>query len=383
MPDVVGQMIQRPVVAHVVHSLATGGLENGVVNLVNTAGPRFRHVVVCMTTDGALRERLKAGTEVFAVGKRPGQDPSAFVRLVRLFRAIHPAMVHSRNWAALDAILAARLAAVRVVVHGEHGREAADPEGRSARRNRVRRILHPLVSRFVTVSRDLERWLVTEVRLPARKVVTIANGVDLARFGHLAKRGAREMIGLPRDALVVGTVGRLDPVKDQASLVRGFASLLRDHPDAWLVIAGEGPCREELQRLSETLGVAGRVLLLGDRRDVPEVLSAIDLFVLPSLAEGMSNTLLEAMASGLPVVATRVGGNPELIEDGVNGRLVPRQDSAALVAALGAYLDDPHLRGLHGKASRQRAADHFSLERMSGAYETLYGGLLGREREER
>jgi sugar transferase (PEP-CTERM/EpsH1 system associated) len=371
-------MTSRPVVVHAIHSLATGGLENGVVNLVNNPGSEFRHVIVCLTTTGALHERVRPDVEVFSLGKRAGQDPAALVRLVRLLRRIRPAVVHSRNWAAFDAVPAARLAGVRVVVHGEHGREAADPDGRDAWRKRIRRLLHPLVSQFVTVSHDLERWLLEVVGLPARKVVTIQNGVDLTRFGHRRRRESRETLALPADALVVGTVGRLDPVKAQAALIRAFAALRPAHPDAWLVLAGDGPCRDELMDAVKRLGVLGRTRLLGDRSDVPLILSALDLFILPSIAEGLSNTVLEAMASGLPVVATRVGGNPELIEDGTNGRLIPRQDDDALVAAMAAYLDDPHLRALHGKASRQRAVDHFSLDRMTDAYVRLYGRLLGR-----
>jgi sugar transferase (PEP-CTERM/EpsH1 system associated) len=371
-------MSARPVVVHVIHSLATGGLENGVVNLVNHAGSDFRHVIVCMTGEGAMRDRLKPGVEVFAIGKRPGQDLGAVWRLVTLLARLRPAIVHSRNWPAFDAVPAARLAGVSVVVHGEHGREVTDPHGRNARRNRLRRTLAPLVTRFVTVSRDLERWLVEEVRLPARKVLTIPNGVKVERFGRAGPQEARRRLGLPVEAPIVGTVGRLDPVKDQAGLVRAFAALRPGHPDAVLILAGEGPCRAELTRLIAELGLEGRVRLLGDCPDVPTVLSALDLFVLPSIAEGMSNTLLEAMAAGIPVVATRVGGNPELVEDGAAGRLVAPRDPAALAEVMAGYLDDPHLRTLHGKAARQRATEHFGLDRMCAAYTDLYVRLLGR-----
>lgn len=377
MPGVVGPMSSRPTVAHVVHSLATGGLENGVVNLVNATERDLRHVVVCMTEEGALRPRLRPGVEVVALGKRPGQDPRAFVRLVALLRRMHPAIVHTRNWAAVDAIPAARLAGVRVLVHGEHGREASDPDGRNRRRNRIRRLLAPLVKQFVTVSRDLERWLVEDVRLPGRKVVTIVNGVDLSRFGQGDRRGVRSRLGLAPDATIVGTVGRLDPVKDHAGLLRAFAGLTAAHPDTVLLIAGDGPCRDALTRLTGALGLGERVKLLGDCRDVPGVLSALDLFVLPSIAEGMSNTILEAMASGLPVVATRVGGNPELVEEHVTGRLVPSRDPGSLAEALAVYLDDPHLRAVQGKAARQRATERFGLERMCEGYVDLYRRVLG------
>lgn len=370
-------MTSRPVVAHVMHSLQTGGLENGVVNLVNTTDDRVRHVIVCMTEAGPLRSRVKPAVEVFTLGKRPGQDVGAFLRLLTLLRRIRPAVVHTRNWAAFDAIPAARLAGVRVLVHGEHGREVDDPEGRDTRRNRIRRLFAPLVSQFVTVSRDLERWLVEDVGLPARKVMTIHNGVDLARFGQGDRREARDRLGLPPDATIVGTVGRLDPVKDQAGLLRAFAALTSLHPGAMLVIAGDGPCREELTRLAEALGVEGRVRMLGDCRDVPGVLAALDIFVLPSIAEGMSNTILEAMASALPVVATRVGGNPELVEDHVTGRLVVSRDPKALAEVMAVYLDDAHLRALHGKTARQRVAERFALDRMCESYVELYRRRLG------
>ena len=369
-------MSAAPVVAHVIHSLDTGGLENGVVNLVNAAAPDLRHVIVCMTAAGAMRERLTPAVEVFSLGKRPGQDVGAVARLVRLLRRVRPAIVHSRNWAAFDAVPAARLAGAPVVVHGEHGRDIADPHGRNARRNRLRRVLSPLITRFVTVSHDLARWLVEDVRLPARKVLTIPNGVALERFAGTGLPEARRRLGLPADVPIVGTVGRLDPVKDQAGLVRSFAAVRSAHPDALLLVAGEGPCRADLARLIEELGVGRQVRLLGDRPDVPTVLGALDLFVLPSIAEGMSNTVLEAMAAGLPVVATRVGGNGEMVEDGVTGRLVRPQDPDGLAAVIAAYLEDPHLRATQGKAGRQRAAEHFSLDRMCAAYTDLYRRLL-------
>ena len=142
------------------------------------------------------------------------------------------------------------------------------------------------------------------------------------------------------------------------------------------MLTGDGPCRAELETCIETLRVRDRVRLLGDRRDVPDILAALDVFVLPSIAEGISNTILEAMASGLPVVATRVGGNPELVEDGITGSLVPAADTAALATAIGVYLESGHVREVHGKNSRQRAVDRFSLRRMCDDYARMYGELL-------
>jgi sugar transferase (PEP-CTERM/EpsH1 system associated) len=289
--------------------------------------------------------------------------------------------VHSRNWAAFDAVVAARIARVPFVVHGEHGREMADPTGRNRRRNWARRRLAPLIDRFVTVSDDLRQWLVASVGVPGQKVVMIHNGVDVGRFGRRDRAEARLHTGLPVEGEIVGTVGRLDPVKDQVALIRAFAALAAGHPQALLVIVGDGPCRSELERVTTELGLQSRVRLLGMSADVPAVMEALDLFVLPSIAEGMSNTILEAMASGLPVVATRVGGNPEMVEDGVTGALVPVRDAAALRQALGAYFEDESLRESHGKAGRQRASALFSLDRMGSAYFGLYGELLAGQSE--
>jgi sugar transferase (PEP-CTERM/EpsH1 system associated) len=365
-------MSGQRLVVHVVHSLGVGGLENGVVNLATQTRAGVHHAVVCLTSAGPLRERLGPDVPVWELGKGPGHDVRSLGRLVRLLRRLRPAIVHSRNWAAFDAIFAARLAGVPVVVHGEHGRDVTDPEGRHPRRRWLRRAASPLVDRFVTVSDDLRRWLVEYIGIPARKVVTIPNGVDTVRFAPADPTAARATLGLAAHGLVVGTVGRLDPVKDQAGLVRAFGRLVAEYPETMLVIAGDGPCRADLQRLVETLGLSAMVRLLGERSDVPTVLAALDVFVLPSIAEGMSNTLLEAMASGLPLVASRVGGNPELVEEGVNGVLVQAQAPDALVAALRGYLDDPHVRAVHGKASRQRAVAEFGLERMRAAYAELY-----------
>lgn len=363
-------------IVHVVNSLGVGGTENGVVNLITGLADRFRHTVVTLTPTATLAARLPAGTEVHTLAKRPGVDLRTLGRLVVLLRRLRPDVVHSRNWATFGAVVAARLAGVRTVIHGEHGRDATDPDGLHPRR-RWRRRLAPLVTRFVTVSDDLRRWLVEDVGVPAAKVTRIYNGVDISRFSPGDSPWRPRPLGLDPDEPVVGTVGRLDPVKDQAGLIHAFGRLAGDHPRPRLLVVGDGPCRRDLEFMAASL-VPGRVTFAGERDDVPALLRSMDVFVLPSLGEGISNTLLEAMATGLPAVATRVGGNPELVEDGVNGTLVPRRDPAALAAAIARYLDDAHLRAVHGKASRERAVERFSLDRMCTAYDALYHEVTGR-----
>jgi len=261
------------------------------------------------------------------------------------------------------------------VIHGEHGREVTDPHGVGPRRNRLRRLLAPLVDRFVTVSFDLRRWLIEIVGLPEWKILTIHNGVDTTRFSDNGWEAGRRALGLAREAVAVGTVGRLDPVKDQMSLLNAFASVADGPPPRILMIVGDGPCRASLETRACRPDLAGRVRFFGERGDVPVLLRGLNVFVLPSIAEGISNTLLEAMATGLPVVATRTGGNPELIEDGMTGTLVPVGDPDAMAGAIEAYVRDPHLRARHGQAARRRAVERFDLGRMVEGYRDLYLSL--------
>jgi len=366
-------------VVHVIDSLQVGGTENGLVNLVGCLAGDFRHTVVAMTASGPLAARLPAETALVVLGKRPGLDLRALGQLVRHFRRLRPDIVHSRNWGALDAVPAARIARSPIVVHGEHGREVTDPAGLNRRRNRIRRWLAPMIDQYVTVSLDLGRWLTQTVGIDRDKVMTIHNGVDLRRFGDADREAGRAALGVDRDTVVLGTVGRLDPVKDQARLLEAYARIPAEAGRHCLVLVGDGPCRRDLEARAAQPDLRGRVHLLGERRDVPCLLAGFDVFALPSIAEGISNTVLEAMASGLPLVATRTGGNPELVEDGVTGRLVPVGDTAALTEALTGYVREGHLRAMHGKAGRQRAVDHFSLERMAERYRDLYADLARRD----
>jgi sugar transferase (PEP-CTERM/EpsH1 system associated) len=362
-------------VVHVLHSLEVGGTENGVVNVINGLRDGFRHTVVLMTRTGALARRLSAGTEILALSKRPTLDLLATVRLARLLRRLGPDVVHSRNWAAFDAVIAGKLARVPVIVHGEHGRGADDPDGLHPRRNRIRRLCAPWVDRFVAVSRDLTRWLVDTVGIPGDKVLTIPNGVDTGRFAPHGRAAARRALGVPDGGVVIGSVGRLDPVKDHAGLLDAFARLARTRPETMLVLVGDGPCRPALETKARDLGLGPRVRLVGERNDVAPLLPAMDVYVLPSIAEGISNTILEAMAAGLPVVATRTGGNPELVSDGVTGSLVPVRDVWALARTLEAYVVDRALREARGTAGRRRVHEQFSLDRMRRTYRSLYEDL--------
>lgn len=371
--------IAKPIrVMHVVQSLEVGGLENGVVNLLNQlSDERFNHVVCCLTHAGRLAERIQSkDVEIVEMGLPTDRFRFPVMKLRRLLRQWAPDIVHTRGWGTIDAIVAARVAGVSRVIHGEHGREAADPQGLNPKRNLIRRALSPMVDRFVCVSEDLRRWLISTVGISERKVLAIHNGVDIGRFQAQARDDVRRRLGLGETEFIIGTVGRLDPVKDHVSLLAAFAPIAKRSPNARLLVVGGGPMRQKIESQVISLGLSGQIFLLGDRHDVATILNAFDVFALTSIAEGISNTILEAMASRLPVVATRVGGNPELVQDGTTGRLVEARDVAALTTAFAGYFEDREMCVRHGAAARIRAEKHFSLERMATDYAELYSDVL-------
>jgi sugar transferase (PEP-CTERM/EpsH1 system associated) len=357
-----------------------GGLENGLVNLVNGLPvDAWRHTIVSLTdVDDVFARRLRVpNVEVVALGKGPGHAHRLYPHLWRLLRHWRPAIVHTRNLAALETAPVAWAAGVTVRVHGEHGRDADDPDGSNLRRRRIRRFYRPFVNRYVALSPDLASYLEGAVGVPTGSIVQIYNGVDTQRF---TPSGARTPIeGCPFDdphLRIVGTVGRLDPVKDHANLAAAFVGAVTTQPalraTLRLVIVGDGPERARVEAILDEGGVRDLAWLAGARHDIPAVLRGFDVFVLPSYGEGVSNTILEAMAAGLPVVATRVGANAELVADGDTGCLVPSSDSGSLAVALAGYATDSARSVAHGRAGRLRAEQRFSLQRMIERYHRLY-----------
>ncbi len=375
---------RRALIAHVVHRLAIGGLENGLVNLINRLPEeRYRHAVICLTDYDSFRERItRADVPVHALHKRPGKDLRAYGRLWRLLRDLRPDLVHTRNVGTIDCIGPARAAGVRHVIHGEHGRDMGDLDGENVKQIWFRRLHAPFVDRFVPMSRDLERWLVSRVRISPGRIRQIYSGVDTERF-HAAQ-GAREPLPVEGFAgpsqIVIGSVGRMSPVKDQTTLVRAFLELLDAVPDGRarlrLVHLGDGPLRARALDLLRSRDAERLAWLPGARSDVPDLLRALDVFVLPSLAEGISNTILEAMACGLPVVATRVGGNIELVSEPETGALVEPSNPQAMSAALASLVVSEEPRRRAGAAARARVERHFSLCAMVRAYDELYQSVL-------
>lgn len=368
-------------IAHVVYSFDVGGLENGVVNLVNHMDPeRFRHVIIALTRcEPSFSSRIvRDDVDFIDLHKPPGHGVKLYPRLLKLFRELKPDIVHTRNLAALEATVPARLAGVPVRIHGEHGWDVSDPGGTRLKYKLLRRFYRPYVSHYIALSGHLESYLAKAVGVPAARRTRICNGVDTARF-HPAKGGRALLEGSPFNLsgpLVIGTVGRLQAVKDQLNLVRAFALLMQRVPNdsrqLRLMIVGDGPLRPQVEAEIRSFGLQERVWLAGARSDVPDVLRAIDVFVLPSKAEGISNTILEAMATGLPVVATNVGGNGELVVQGATGALVPANNPEMIARYLEAYVRQPELRSQHGAAGRARVEAEFSIQAMVARYEAVY-----------
>lgn len=369
-----------PLIVHVIYRLGVGGLENGLINLINRLPEsRYRHAIISLTDVSEFRQRIvRSDVACFALNKRAGNDVRMLWKLWCLFRELRPAIVHSRNLAALEAQLPAWLAGIPCRIHGEHGRDVFDMDGTSLKYRWIRRLYQPLVHRYVPLSQELENYLRNRVGVADKKIRPICNGVDVESFSP-ARTGNREAV-LPQgfaspDSVLIGTVGRLEPIKDQLTLIHAFVDLCRDRPKdkrLRLVLVGDGSLQAEIEDLARSKGIRDRVWLAGNQENVVPLMSALDIFVLPSLAEGISNTILEAMSCGLPVVATRVGGNAELVIDGETGLLVPRADPKAMSEAIQCYLDDDNLRSRHGTAGRQRAEKNFSIDAMVRNYLAVY-----------
>ena len=370
-----------PLIAHIVHRLDYGGLENGLVNIINGLPSRtYEHVIICMTRATGFRERIRrAGVAIHELDKSPGKDPGAYLRLWRLLRRLKPDAVHTRNTGVIDSQLIAGLARVPRRIHGYHGWDVDDLSGTDPGRNRLRRLCDPLIDRYVVVSRQIGAWLADTLAVSPTRITHICNGVDVERFRPSPTGATSQETTRP---VVIGTVGRLQAVKNQMLLVRACGLLLREAPQlagTWhLRIVGDGPGRPAIEAAIREEGLEQLAAIAGWTDDVPEALRSIDIFTLPSLNEGISNTILEAMATGLPVIATAVGGSPELVANDETGFLVPVNEPAALADRLLRYLQSPRLAASHGRAGRLRAEGEFAMARMVENYARLYRDVINK-----
>ena len=364
-------------VAHVVQNLDVGGLERVVISLMRAVDPgRYRSVLYTLGGGGVLSTGLaQEGFHVRPFTKAPGLDYALLTRMTRALRADRVDIVHCHNYSPLVyGAVSGRAARVAGVVYTAHG---AKTSGRRATRmfQRLR-----LVDDVVFVSDDARRVALAAGAVHDRRVHTIVNGIDARAYvrGSDARRRLRAEFSIPDDAPVVGLIARLTAAKDHVNLFDAFLRVRGTHADARLLLVGDGELRAELERAVRQRNLSGAVVFAGRRDDVADVLSALDVFVLSSATEGLAVTLLEAMAAGLPVVATRVGGNPEVVVDGDTGRLVPPRDPAALAAAIGELLSDRARARRMGERGAERARGRFGIDEMVNGYLALYDALAAR-----
>ena len=341
-------------------------MEKGVATLVRNASPNVEHIIICLTQSGEMARLLPPDTEIIELKKSPGNSACFLWQLSKKLKQLNPDIVHTRNWAGTDGIIAARLAGIRSVVHSEHGFGSENPTGMNSRRIWLHKWLSRWVKEYICVSTPLKKWLIEQVGV-RRPVTQIYNGVDTEVYRPDPGMRMRRKLGISQKAFVIGIVASLNAIKEHPTLIEAFKVLRRQESESILLIVGNGPERSKLESL------AGHgVFFLGNREDVSEVMRALDVFVLSSVNEGISNTILEAMATELPVVASNVGGNPELTVDGVTGRLFPSGDIEALASELLAYSKSSGLRLRHGSQGGDRAVAHFSIKAMVESYETVW-----------
>jgi len=376
----------RPLVLHVMYRFDTGGLENGIVNLINhMPADAYRHAVLALTEVTDFRQRIqRSDVEFISLRKPPGQGVWQYPKLYKIFRRLRPQIVHSRNLAALEVQLPAWAAGVPVRIHGEHGRDADDLTGNNITYQNVRRFYKPFVHHYMALSRDLADYLVQKTGVPQDKITQAYNGVDADRFSP-APNGPQAIDGCPFSPAqhwLVGTVGRMQTVKDQTMLAQAFVQALALAPHLKtkmrLVMVGEGPLRAQAQGMLDQAGLGDLAWLPGERSDVAHIMQGLHAFALPSLGEGISNTILEAMASALPVVATAVGGNADLVLQDKTGFITPPADPPAMAQQLVALASNPWHAFKMGQAGRQRVVSTFSMQAMVATYQRVYDQQLRR-----
>ena len=367
---------RRLTVCQLLFSLQRGGAEVLAARLARRLSGRYRFVFACLDEVGSMAAGLRGeGFPVHVLGRRPGVDLACARRLAALARVERVDVMHAHQYSPFFYAGLSRFPRRRPpILFTEHGRAFPDLTGRSHKP--VNRLLLRKGDRLVGVGRAVRQALIEKEGLPAGRVEVIYNGIDTAAYaGSGGRDGVRRELGLGPDDFVMIFVARLDPIKDHATALRALARVAAHRDDAKMVVVGEGPSAGAVAGEVARLGLGGRVVMAGVRTDVPRLLEGADVSILTSLSEGIPLSLIEAMSAGLPVVATRVGGVPEVVEEGVTGLLAPSGDDAGLADALLRLAGDPDLRGRLGREGRARAEAVFSESQMHAAYCEAYDAM--------
>jgi sugar transferase (PEP-CTERM/EpsH1 system associated) len=360
-------------IMHVVDNLLRGGLENGLVNLVERMdAEHYEHVICAVRTLGPNADRLSKKARVFCLTKKHGSSLQV-PALVEAIREVRPDVVHSRNWGGVEAVIAGRWTHSCSLIHSEHGLEMNSAKRDPWRRVLFRRLAYELSDKVLAVSHQLRNIHSRRTGFPARKITVIHNGVDDQRFSPdpAVRQRMRDELGISDGELCIGCVGSLFPVKSHITLLRALDTVAR-HGSWRLLVIGEGPERQNLENYLDGRSWKRQVSFLGSTDRVPQLLKAMDVYVLPSLYEGISNALLEAMATALPVISSSAGGNPEVVVEGESGLMFPAGDEKMLASQLLYLLEDAERRRGIGQRAQCRVREHFSLRSMVDAYAQVY-----------
>ncbi|MDZ4817755.1 MAG: glycosyltransferase [Planctomycetota bacterium] len=367
-----------PRVAFVVHVMQVAGAEVLVAETIRRLAGRIQPTIFCLDSIGTLGEQLLSeGVDVISFDRKAGKDWSLIPRMAAEIRSRKINVLHAHQYtpffyaglANLRAGLAAR------VIFTEHGRHYPDCVSRKrywANRLALQHLAHAVTGCCEFSAAGLSQ----QEGFQRREIQVILNGIEFERYyPALNRAAAKQSLGLDPSRRYIAKIARFHSVKDHATLIRGFARLCQQQSDVDLLLVGDGPLRAVLEQQVADLQIQSRVHFLGIRHDIPDILRATDVFALTSLSEAASLTLLEAMASAVPVVVTNVGGNPEIVREGVDGRLVPRGDDVQLSKALNELLSNPDLACKLGSAARQRVLEHFRIQDTIDQYYRLYEKL--------
>jgi sugar transferase (PEP-CTERM/EpsH1 system associated) len=372
---------ERIKILHVLDSLAIGGMERVVIDVVNGLdGGRFSQVICCVSRLGEAAQQVRGEVRCYDMGKGAKRDLLMPLRLARVLRRERPDIVHTQSWSGIDGVIAGKIAGGARIVHSEHGRNLPYIHFEPLKRKLARRAIYHLADVVFTVSEETRDYYCRETGFPRERMRVIPNGVPVARFEAAQANGARGELGVAADDFVIGIVSRLNPTKDILTLARAFARLYcgQREPRLKLLIVGDGEGRAELENFAAEQGLKHAIIFAGLRQDVPRLLRAMDVFALSSLSEGMPITVLEAMCAALPVVATRVGANPELIAEGETGFLVEPRADEQMAERLARLMVDRGLARRFGAAGRRKVEQQYSLDVMLRRYEELYLSLMSR-----
>lgn len=373
--------MRRIKVCHILYGLGIGGIETLAVKLFNRMDrTRFEHVVISIIPERTLEPEVEPGAARFYwLDKKPGVDPRIYAQVLKILLLERPDVVHTRNWSTLlEGVLPSLLARVPGRVHSFDGLNADNLGEEPWMRVQAQRLLMPKIEQVVARSPAMRDAMSTQLGIPIQRIGLIADGIELQRYdAPVDVKALQARFGLTPDEKVLGIVARLDPVKDHRTLFRAMTRLLPAHPQLKALVVGGGPLEAELRSEVASSSLAPHICFTGPQLDVPSLYSLMTVYVQPSLYEGVSGSILEAMASRLPVVSTQVGGTVDIVAEGVSGLLVAPGDDEALADRLHRLLSAPEQAQRLGQAGRAFVEAHFSLEQVLTKYSQVYRAACG------